>query len=314
MYPDIEPYEDGLLPVGDGNAIYWECCGNPDAAPAIYLHGGPGSGSTSTARRFFDPEMYRIVLFDQRGCGRSRPLVVAKPDLEHNTTQHLIRDIEALRVHLSIDRWVVLGVSWGTTLALAYAQVHPDRIAALVLASVTTTSTREVEWLTRGVGRIFPHEWRRFAGYVSSLRSDAGIVDGYASLLFHEDPSVSARAAQEWCAWEDAHVSLAPGYTPNRRFLDADFRLRFARIVTHYWRNAAFLGDRLIANAASLNGLRAELIHGAYDISSPPDTAWELHERWPTSRLNIVSDAGHGGGSMPDYIVAALDGFREVAA
>lgn len=273
------------------------------------MHGGPGSGSTPAARRFFDPRAYRIVLLDQRGCGRSRPLVSSKTDLEQNTTQHIIRDLESLRVHLAIDRWVILGVSWGTTLAVAYSQAHPDRIAALVLACVTTTSSAEVEWLTRGVGRIFPQQWERFSAHVSPLPSDTRIVDAYASLLFDEHPSVSARAAHEWCAWEDSHVSLAPGYTPNRRFLDPDFRLHFSRIVTHYWRNAAFLSDRLLENAGTLNGLRAELIHGAYDVSSPLETAWELHKRWPTSRLNVVRDAGHGGGSMPDYIVAALDSF-----
>ena len=311
MYPDIEPYEHGLLSVGDENAVYWECCGNPKGKPALYLHGGPGSGSTLRARRFFDPEAYRIVLFDQRGCGRSRPLVRCMPDLKHNTTQHLIGDIELLRVHLAIDRWLVLGASWGTTLALAYAQAHPESVVALVLASVTTTSRREVQWLTRGVGRLFPQQWERFASYASSLRSNASIVDAYAALLFDDDPSVSAGAAQEWCAWEESHISLAPGHAPNPRFLDPDFRLRFARIVTHYWSNAAFLeDDQLRKNAVSLKGLPGVLIHGIYDVSSPLETAWELHRRWPTSELHVVSDAGHGGGSMPGHIVAALDRLK----
>lgn len=310
MYADVAPYEDGLLSVGDGNVIYWECCGSPDGTPALYLHGGPGSGSPSSARRFFDPKAYRFVLFDQRGCGRSKPLVMRKSDLESNTTQHLIGDIESLRTHLSIDRWVVFGVSWGTTLALAYAQRHLDKVAALVLAGVTMTSAREVDWLTRGVGRIFPQQWERFTSHVSSFPSDVGIVDAYARLLFDEDPSVSASAAEAWCAWEDAHVSLAPGHAPNQRFRDRNFRLRFARIVTHYWRNAAFLAERqLLDNAHFLNGIDGVLIHGAYDVSSPAETAWELHKRWSRSRLDLVSDAGHGGGSIPRHVVAALDQF-----
>lgn len=311
MYPPIEPYQHGLLYVGDKNAVYWECCGNPEGKPALYLHGGPGSGCAPGARRFFDPAAYQIVLLDQRGCGRSRPLVRSRPDLEHNTTQHLVRDIELLRTHLSIDRWVVLGGSWGTTLALAYAQAHPDRVAGLVLASVTTTSAREVEWITRGVGRIFPQQWERFRSHIEPLLNSMDIVDAYAQLLFDEDPSVSAKAAEEWCAWEDSHVSLAPGRAPNPRFADADFRLRFARIVTHYWSNAAFLVQhQLLDNAVALNAIEGVLLRGAYDVSSPMETAWELHKRWPTSRFEVVSDAGHGGGSMSRQIVAALDGFR----
>lgn len=311
MYPNTEPYEHGLLPVGDGNAIFWECCGNPHGKPAVYFHGGPGSGSTPAARRFFDAEAYRIVLFDQRGCGRSEPLLASRSDLDFNTTQHLIGDIELLRRHLSIDRWVVLGVSWGTTLALAYAQTHPDRVAALVLACVTTTSRREVEWLTRGVRRFFPQQWERFASHIPNALQNASIVDAYASLLWDGDTSVSAKAAKEWCAWEDAHVSLAPGYAPNKRFADPVFRLRFARLVTHYWRHAAFLGeDQLLKNANSLSAIPGILIHGVYDVSSPCETAWQLHKRWRGSQLHMVQDAGHGGGSMPEQVVSALDEFR----
>lgn len=312
MYPNTEPYDHGLLPVGDGNAMFWECCGNSNGKPAVYFHGGPGSGSTSNARRFFDAEAYKIVLFDQRGCGRSKPLLTSRSDLDFNTTQHLIHDIELLRRHLSIERWVVLGVSWGTTLALAYAQAHPDHVAALVLACVTTTSRHEVDWLTLGVGRFFPQQWERFASHVPNNLTNISIVDAYASLLFDADPSVSAKAAEEWCAWEDSHVSLAPGYTLNKRFVVPDFRLRFARIVTHYWRHAAFLEeDQLLKNANSLSAIPGVLIHGSYDVSSPTETAWQLHKRWPGSRLQMVRDAGHGGGSMPEQIVSVLDEFRE---
>lgn len=308
MYPDIESYDQGLLDVGDGNAIYWECCGNREGTPAIYVHGGPGSGSTPGARRFFDPDKYKIVLFDQRGCGRSEPLLNDRSHLHNNTTQHLIRDLEALRKHLCIERWIMLGISWGTTLALAYAQAYPQHIKALVLACVTTTSRREVEWITRGVGPIFPQHWERFVAHIPESLKRERIVDAYATLLFDDDPSVSMAAAVEWCAWEDSHVSLTSGYAPNRRFLDPDFRLRFARFVTHYWRHAAFLEDeQLLGDAGSLSGIPGILIHGRYDVSSPLETAWQLHRRWPESELHVVEDAGHGGGPLSEQVVAALN-------
>lgn len=313
MYPEIEPYDQGLLDVGDGHSIFFECCGNPKGKPVVYLHGGPGSGSSPGARRFFDPDAYRIVLFDQRGCGRSRPLLTHRRQLGCHTTQHLIRDLEVLRTHLSIDRWLVLGASWGSTLALAYAQRHRERVEAVVLAGVTTTSRREVEWITNGIGAIFPQQWQRFASHVPQQLKGARIVDAYATLLFDDDPSICAAAADEWCKWEDAHVSLAPAHTPNKRFLDPDFRLRFARTVTHYWKHAAFLQDEeLLRNAAILEAIPGVLLHGRYDISSPLETAWQLHERWPKSELHVVDDAGHGGGSLPQRIVEALDRFTEI--
>lgn len=308
VYPEIEPYDKGLLAVGDGNSIYWECSGNRHGEPVVYLHGGPGSGSTPGARRFFDPEKYRIVLFDQRGCGRSQPLLSERSQLQTNTTQHLIRDLESLRTHLAIERWTILGISWGTTLALAYAQTHPQRVTALVLACVTTTSRDEVEWLTHGVSRVFPQQWERFASHVpASLRGER-LVDAYAKLLFDDDPVVSARAAEEWCAWEDSHVSLAPDHRPNRRFQVPEFRLRFARIVTHYWRHAAFLeDDQLVRDVMSFSDIPGVLIHGRYDVSSPLQTAWRLHKRWLGSELRIVEDAGHGGGALSGEIVNALN-------
>lgn len=313
MYPDIEPYATGLLDVGDGNSVYWECCGNPHGKPAVYLHGGPGSGATRIARRYFDPESYRIVVFDQRGCGRSRPLVSERVQLQFNTTQHLVRDLEMLREHLSIERWLVVGGSWGSTLALAYAQAHHAPVAAVVLAGVTTTSRAEVDWITSGIGRIFPQQWERFASHIPATLSSMRIVDAYATLLFDEDPAVSDAAALEWCAWEDAHVSLARGYQLNPRFADPDFRLRFARIVTHYWRHAAFLADgRLLRDASILNEVPGVLIHGRHDVSSPLQTAWLLQKHWRGSELRIVDDAGHGGSSIANEVVTALNELRQV--
>lgn len=299
-----------MLDVGDGHHMYWECCGNPNGKPVLYVHGGPGSGCTPGSRRFFDPRIYRAVLFDQRGCGRSTPPASAcDADLRANTTQYLIRDIEQLRQSLNIERWTLLGLSWGTTLALAYAQSHPDRVVALALALVTTTSRREVRWITEDVGRIFPQQWERFTAAVPSTLKDRPVVDAYAAMLLDSDPAVRNRAAIEWCAWEDAHVSLAPNHKPNPRFEDAEFRLGFARLVTHYWKNAAFLEDeQLIRNAALLNGIPGELIHGRCDVSSPLDTAWMLSKKWETSRLRVLGDAGHGGGeSFIGAIVEALD-------
>ncbi len=308
--PAIEPYDCGLLEVGDGHRVYWECCGNPNGKAVLYLHGGPGSGCTPGARRFIDPQTYRIVLLDQRGCGRSTPLA-SEPDsdLRTNTTAHLIGDIERLRQLLRIDRWTLLGMSWGTTLALAYAQAHPRHVDALVLALVTTTSRREVLWLTEGVGRIFPQEWERFAATVPRTLKDLPLVDAYAAMLFDRDPAVRDRAASEWCAWEDAHVSLTPNHKSNPRFEDPEFRLRFARLVTHYWKNAAFLEDeQLLRDASLLNGIPGELIHGRYDVSSPLETAWRLSRSWDTSTLHVLDDAGHGGGeSFTSTIAGALD-------
>ena len=312
-FPPVEPYDSGTLDVGDGHQVYWECCGNPDGRPALFLHGGPGSGSGTGQRRFFDPDAYRVVLFDQRGSGRSRPLA-SNPDatLAANTTSDLISDIDKLRLLHQVDRWTILGMSWGTTLGLAYAQEYPQRVHAMVLALVTTTSRREVEWLTQDVGRIFPKEWERFTAAVPDRLRNLRLVDAYATLLFDPDPAVRDNAAREWCAWEDAHISLTPGHGPNPRYEDPEFRLRFARLVTHYWRNHAFLDeDQLLRDAPVLNGIPGVLIHGRHDVSSPLETAWKLAQRWTTSRLHVLDDAGHGGGdNFPDVVADAVSEFR----
>ena len=313
-FPAIDPYINGMLDVGDGHQLYWECCGNPDGKPALYLHGGPGSGCTPGHRRFFDPAAYRVVLFDQRGCGRSRPLASeADADLRNNTTAHLIADIEALRRHHGVEHWTILGLSWGTTLGLAYAQTHPQRVRGLVLAAVTTTSRREVEWITRDVGRIFPREWDRFAAAVPDTLRHLSLVDAYATLLFDADRAVRERAAREWCAWEEAHVSFAPNHRPNPRYDDSDFRLRFARLVTHYWRHAAFLEEgQLLRDAPILDGVPGMLIHGRYDVSTTLETAWCLSQRWRTSRLNVIDDSGHGDGDT--FLAVIGDSLTALAA
>ncbi len=316
-YPPIEPFAQGMLPTGDGHSIYWERCGQRGGVPALFLHGGPGSGASIGQRRFFNPDVYDIVLFDQRGAGRSRPLASAPEiDLSTQTTDHLVADIEALRQHLGIAQpWTILGMSWGTTLALAYAQRYPQHVRAMVLALVTTTSRREVQWITQDVGCLFPEAWHRFASAVPDTLSHLPLVDAYSLLLTDSEEEVCDRAAQAWCQWEDAHVSLTPGHKPSPRFQDPAFRLGFARLVTHYWRHHAFYqGETLVQNASRLAGIHGVLIHGRYDVSSPLETAWKLHRAWPDSELHVLDDAGHGGGQkLLPTIVRALDRFATAA-
>lgn len=295
--PPIEPYDSGMLDVGDGHRIYWEACGNPSGKPAVVLHGGPGSGCSAGMRRLFDPEDYRLVLFDQRNCGRSTPHA-ADPgvDLATNTTAALIGDCERLREHLAIERWLVWGGSWGTTLGLAYALAHPQRVSELILVSVVTTTRREVEWVTREMGRVFPEQWQRFRDGVPEPERDGNLALAYSRLLESGDPEVRDRAARAWCAWEDTHVATVPGHEPDPRYEDPRFRLCFARIVTHYWSNAAFLEDgRLLRDAPRLAGIPGVMITGRLDISGPPDVAWRLARAWPDAELVIVEGAGHGG-------------------
>ncbi|WP_454777930.1 prolyl aminopeptidase [Georgenia muralis] len=311
MYPPTEPDDAGMLTVGDGHEIYWETCGNPAGRPVVMLHGGPGSGCTPGLRRWFDPEAYRIVLLDQRGAGRSTPSVADDvADLSANTTAHLVADLELLREHLGIGTWVVTGVSWGTTLALAYAQDHPDRVDALVLVSPVTTTHREVEWLTRDMGRIFPEEWQTFRdGAGPGVAPDgSGLAAAYSKLLHDPDPAVRERAARQWCDWEETHPATHPAHRPNPRFADPRFRLGFARVVTHYFAHAAFLDDGvLVRGMTRLAGIPGVIVAGRLDISSPPDVAWALHRAWPGSELVLVEGAGHG--TTAEAIIAATDRF-----
>lgn len=311
-YPEIEPYDEGMLDVGEGQHVYWEVSGNPRGKAAVVLHGGPGGGSAPGRRRLFDPQAYRIVQFDQRGCGRSTPSV-SNPEvgLEHNTTQHLIADIERLREHLGVDRWLVWGGSWGVTLGLVYAQHYPQRVTEMVLVSVTMTRPADVHWLYNEAGRFFPEQWARFrAGVPAAEQHD--LVAAYDRLLNgHPDLQVRAKAAQDWCDWEDAVVSLEEGWTPSVRFADPDFRMAFARLCAHYFSHAAWLEDgELLRNASRLAGIPGVLIHGHFDISGPPDVPWLLAKAWPDAQLHLVR-AGHmGGADTTQLMIAALDSFR----
>lgn len=317
MFPPITPFASGHLTRPDGAAIYWETSGNPRGRPALYLHGGPGGGlGKGGYRRRFDPERYLIVGLDQRGCGQSIPLAIDDLDgLDLNTTDALIADIEALREHLAITSWLMHGVSWGTTLALAYALDHPTRVTELVLAAVTTTSPEEVDWITHGVGRLFPEAWAAFEAASTATKGEP-VVAAYARLLLSPDPSVRAVAALAWDTWEGTHISLDPHASPGLLFDDARTREVFATLVTHYWANAGFLHDQreILPRAAQLASIAGVLIHGRHDVSGPAVTAWLLHKAWPGSRLHIVETEGHGGPDMMELVTLATGEFASPGA
>ena len=305
--------DSGLLAVGDGHRVYWEVYGSAAGTPAVVLHGGPGSGCAPWWRELFDPRRFSVVLFDQRGCGRSRPHAGRTPaGLEANTTRHLLADIERLRAHVGVERWLVVGASWGSTLALAYAERHPERVRAMVLFSVAITARRDVDWVTRHCGRFFPEEWERFRDAVPPEDRDGDLVDAYARLLADPDPAVHEPAARAWCAWEDRHVRTRPDQPPDPRYDDPIFRLCFARLVTYYWRNAGFLEEgALMRDLHRLQDIPAVLVHGRLDLSSPLDGPWLLARSWPKSRLVVIDDEGHTGGSATmDAVKAAIAGFH----
>ncbi|MFI5756201.1 prolyl aminopeptidase [Streptomyces sp. NPDC051569] len=321
LHPPIEPYEHGMLDVGDGNLVYWEVCGNPRGKPALVVHGGPGSGCGPGSRRFFDPERYRVVLFDQRNCGRSTPHA-ADPatDLRHNTTDHLIADMERLRAHLGIERWLLYGGSWGSTLILAYAERHPERVSEIVIAGVTTTRRSEIDWLYGGVERIFPEAWDRFRDGVPEQERGSGrgagsardLVAAYARLMESPDPAVRERATADWCAWEDAVLSQESNGSPSPYSgRPPAARQALVRICSHYFSHGAWLAEgALLRDAGRLAGIPAVLVHGRFDLAGPLGTAWELAGVWPDARLVVVEDAGHqGSAAQRREVRAALDAF-----
>ena len=310
-YPEIEPYASGMLAVGEGNLVYWETCGNPAGKPAVVLHGGPGSGRSTSMRQYFDPAEYRVVLFDQRNCGRSRPSASDPAvSLAANTTAHLLSDIEQLREHLGIERWLVFGWSWGCALALAYAEQHTDRVSEVVVTGAATGRQCEVDLLTRGLGQLFPADWARFRDGAGDQAPGADLPAAYSRLLNHPDPAVRAKAARDWCDWEEAAVPTNP--RPSKRFADPVFRYGFARMVTHYWSNGHFLpGDGvLLAEAGRLGTVPGVIIQGTLDLVNLVGTPWQLAAAWPGSELVLIDEAGHGGSrELISAITAATSRF-----
>ncbi|QKW35692.1 prolyl aminopeptidase [Actinomadura sp. NAK00032] len=311
FYPPIEPYETGLLDVGDGERIHWETCGNPDGAPAVFLHGGPGGGLLPDNRRFFDPAKYRVVLFDQRGCGRSVPHAGDHAvSLERNTTPYLVADIERLREHLGIERWLVFGGSWGSTLALAYAQAHPDRVAAIVLRGVWLIRPSDEAWAftPTGAAHLFPAEWAAFRDAMPPAERD-DLLAAYGRRLGDPDPAVHMPAARALMDWELAANTLLPVPPPD---LDDGIVLAFARILHHYIAGGGFLpAEGLLAGVDRIRHLPAVIVNGRYDMKTPLDQAWDLHRAWPEAEFHIVEDAGHGGGEpgTRDRLITATDAF-----
>jgi len=311
MTPD--PYDHGLLDVGDGNLVYWETRGNPSGKPALVVHGGPGSSCEGSTGRSFDPDRYRIVLFDQRGCGRSRPHASdPATDMSVNTTEELLADMELLRQHLGIDRWLLHGGSWGSTLVLAYAERHPEGVSEIVIPGVTTCRRSEIDWLYRGVGRFFPEEWERFRAGVPENERDGDLLAAYARLMESPNADVRAKATADWLAWEDAVVSQEPQGVPNAYSnRPPAAQLAFVRICAHYYSNAAWLEEgALLRNASRLVGIPGVLIHGRLDLGCPLRTAWELAQAWPDARLAVIDDSGHtGSDAMRRAVRHALDAF-----
>lgn len=302
-----------MLQVGDGHAVSWELRGNPDGRPAVVLHGGPGSGCVPEFCEFFDAQKYRILLFDQRNSGRSTPHA-SEPevDLSTNTTARLVADIERLREHLGVERWLVLGGSWGSTLALAYAESHPDSVTEIVLFGITTGRHSEFDWTFRGgLGRFFPQAWDELVSALPEGDRDGDIPDAYHRLLMDPDAEVRGRAAYAWCLWESVTPAWPPRPGLSPRYEDPAFRLAFARIVTHYVRANAWLEDgSLLRGADALAEIPAVLVNGRFDFQAPIENAWALRQAWPGAELVIVDDAGHSvTPGLIDEVVRATTGF-----
>lgn len=304
--------ESGWVSVPNAR-IYWEAMGEPAGVPVLYLHGGPG-GSLGRGgyRRRHDHSRFWLIGLDQRGCGKSTPLV--QDDLDHlpeNTTQALIEDIEAVRTHLGVERWIVTGVSWGSTLAFAYALKHPEQVLGIASVAVTTSSRDEIQWITEDVGRIFPEAWAKFSQGAKAAPGER-LVEAYARRLAGQDREDARLAALAWDRWESTHVSLDPYWLPGPLFEDEGERMTFALLVTHYWANDGFLvdGQEIIPRIHELNGIPGYLIHGRRDISGPSVTAWRLHQRWESSRLVLIEDEGHGG---PASMAALTQAVEQIA-
>lgn len=309
-YPAIDPYTSGYLEV-EGHSVYYEEVGTPGGKPAVFIHGGPGAGAQPFDRRFFNPERYRVVLFDQRGCGRSRP----HASLEQNTTPHLIADIERIRSRLGIQRWLVFGGSWGSTLSLAYAQAHPERVTELVLRGIFLLRRKELRWFYQeGASVIFPDEWEHYLAPIpENERGD--LIAAYYKRLTSDDPEVRVPAARAWSQWEGATLSLYPDPGRVEKFGSDAFAAAFARIECHYFINGGFFHPetQLLDNVDRIRHIPAVIVQGRYDVCTPVASAWELHRAWPEAAFRLVPDAGHASSEpgIVDQLVRSTDGFAE---
>ncbi|MFT4087828.1 MAG: prolyl aminopeptidase [Gordonia sp. (in: high G+C Gram-positive bacteria)] len=313
LYPPLDPYASGLLDVGDGQQVYWETSGNPDGKPVVFVHGGPGGGTSPEQRRFFDPARYRIVLFDQRGCGQSRPHIAEEAGLASlavNTTQHLIADMEHLREHLGIETWQVFGGSWGSTLGLAYAQTHPDRVTELVLRGIFLLRRIEIDWYYNGgASHIYPDVWEDYLAPIPEDQRDGDLVEAYHRILTGDDREAAQTAASAWSRWEHLTSYLLPHGDPGD---GSRADLAFATIENHYFQNRGFLRDGQLLDAIdTIAHLPAVIVQGRYDVVCPMRSAWDLHRAWPSAELHIVDDAGHASfeTGIVDRLVTATDAF-----
>jgi proline iminopeptidase len=308
LYPPITPYASGMLDVGDGHSLYWERCGTPGAKPAVFLHGGPGGGSSPAHRSQFDPERYDLLVFDQRGAGRSTP----HAGLEANTTWHLVDDIERLRNHCGVDRWLVFGGSWGSTLSLAYAQRYPERVTELVLRGVFLFGQSELDWLYRyGASELYPEGWDEFVGLIPQAeRGD--LVEAYRARLTSDDPAVRLAAAKAWSRWEGLTVTLLPDEAMLAEFTSDDHAIAIARIENHYMAHKGWLEEgQLLDGAKRLRDIPAVIVQGRHDCCTPPAAAWALKKAWPEVELEIVPDGGHlyNEPGILDGLIRATDRF-----
>ncbi|MFK8052322.1 MAG: prolyl aminopeptidase [Woeseiaceae bacterium] len=308
LYPAIEPYQSAMLDVGDGHQLYYEQSGNPKGKPVIALHGGPGGGSSADMRRFFNPSVYRIILVDQRGAGKSTP----HASLENNTTWDLVADLEILREALEIRRWQVFGGSWGSTLSLAYAETHPERVTELVLRGIFMLRPKEIHWFYQhGASELFPDRWQQYLAPIPEAEHD-NLLQAYHRRLTSEDESIRLEAARAWSVWEGATSFLHPNQTATLQFGEAMHALAMARIECHYFMNDGFMEPgQLIANIGRVRQIPAVIVQGRYDVVCPMISAWELHEAWPEADLQIIPDAGHSAfeSGNASALVEATDRF-----
>jgi proline iminopeptidase len=308
-YPEIEPYKTYHLPVDSHHTLYVEECGNPQGLPVVFLHGGPGGGCTPSHRRFFNPKQYRIVLFDQRGSGRSTP----HASLQDNTTQHLVSDIETIRNHLGIEKWLVFGGSWGSTLGLVYAQTHPEKVLGLILRGIFLARDRDIQFFYQhGTSEVFADYWEDFAAPIPAAeRHD--MVNAYYRLLTHTNPDVCLEAAKAWSIWEGRCSSLYPNPNLVDFFSEPHTALSIARIECHYFKHNSFLRpNQILEDAQRLRHIPGIIVHGRYDVVCPFDNAWALHKAWPQAELHIIHDAGHAA-SEPGNLSALVTATQEMA-